>query len=86
MLINNTHIADALGLAFRDAGVTFANVCKYVTVVQRKPKNNPRIKFIGVKHFDLHEAIEVISKLPTSKTRVRDLARLIEVKAKLLQE
>jgi hypothetical protein len=83
MLINNTHISDALGVDFREAGTTFANVCKYVTVVQRKPKNNPRIKFIGVKHFDLDEAIEVIGKLPTSKTRVRDLARLREVKTKL---
>lgn len=86
ILINNTHIADALGLHFREAGTTFANVSKYVNTVLKKPTDNPRIKFIGVKHFDIDEAIEVISKLNLSRTRIRDLERLREVKKRISDE
>lgn len=80
MLINNTHIADALGIDYKEANTTFSNVCKYVKTVSRKPKNNIHVKFIGVKHFDIDEAIEVMSKLKPSKTRIRDLGRLEKVK------
>jgi len=83
MLINNTHIADALGLTWRDLRNVTPMIHKYVKTVSLVPKNNKCIKYAAVKHFDLDEAIEVFKGLKPTRARTNILNMLREVKQSL---
>jgi hypothetical protein len=85
MLVNNTHISEALGTTWDKIENLTATVCKYVKVVKKVPTNNKLIKYAQVIHFDLDEAIEVFSTIKPTKARLRILEQLREVKVKLSQ-
>lgn len=83
MLINNTHIADALSIPWNQSSNIATIVCKHVKVTRAIPSNNKVIKYAHVNHFDLDEAIEAMSSIRATKVRLRILAQLREVKARL---
>lgn len=81
MMINASHIAEALDLPYKKASNLLWAVALVCKIKQVKPTNNPRIKLVPVKHFDIDEAIEAISKQKVTKVNERRLNELHTIKA-----